>query len=112
MERGSRHNHTRFLDLSPRLLQELNQLLVVQFTAAWCMPCKAIANSMNQLSRRESDVVFLKVDIDRGSAIATQLFVASVGKERVVVVMMTTIAMLLLTRLSCLARSSRRSSCL
>ena len=61
--------------------QELNQLLVVQFTAGWCMPCKAIANSMNQLSRREKDVVFLKVDIDRASAIATQLLVTSVRRR-------------------------------
>ena len=41
----------------------LEQLLVIDFSAAWCMPCKIISPVFQTLSESEefSDVVFLKV---------------------------------------------------
>ena len=37
---------------------------VVNFTAAWCGPCKAMAEPMAALAKKHPGVTFLKVDID------------------------------------------------
>jgi thioredoxin 1 len=48
------------------------QIIVVDFYAQWCMPCKMIAPAYEELSQLDefSDVIFLKVDVDKVSLIA------------------------------------------
>lgn len=37
---------------------------MVDFFATWCGPCKMISPKVEALSQQETNVVFLKVDVD------------------------------------------------
>ncbi|KAJ0055476.1 hypothetical protein NL108_003858 [Boleophthalmus pectinirostris] len=41
-----------------------DKLLVIDFTAAWCGPCKMIAPVFEKMAADMKDCVFLKVDVD------------------------------------------------
>ena len=53
------------------------KLVVVDFTAAWCGPCKAIAPEVDRLSIKYPHVVFLKVDVDKVQAVAQEARVSA-----------------------------------
>ena len=46
------------------------QTVIVDFTATWCGPCKAIAPLFEQLSQQNPHVVFIKVDVDENDETA------------------------------------------
>jgi len=46
------------------------KLVVVDFHATWCGPCKVIAPSIEELSKEMTNVVFLKVDVDENEEVA------------------------------------------
>eukprot|EP01083_Nonionella_stella_P004338 12524_1 len=47
-----------------------DQLVVVDFHAQWCGPCKKIAPQIDEFSRKYADVEFYKVDIDDLESVA------------------------------------------
>merc|ERR1712047_194619 len=49
-----------------------SKLVVVDFFAEWCGPCKMIAPKIEELSSQKSDVVFVKVDVDDNEEAAAQ----------------------------------------
>lgn len=47
------------------------KLMVVDFTASWCGPCKFIAPFLAELAKKIPSVTFLKVDVDELKSVAT-----------------------------------------
>ncbi len=46
-------------------MEQTDKLLVLDFGATWCMPCKTVATVLTDLSQTYADrVVFGKVDVD------------------------------------------------
>ena len=46
------------------IAESTDKLLVIDFTAAWCPPCKMIAPKFEAMAAEFTDVVFKKVDVD------------------------------------------------
>ncbi|KAJ3055174.1 hypothetical protein HK097_011328 [Rhizophlyctis rosea] len=53
------------------------KLVVVDFHATWCGPCKAVAPRFEKLSNEVTNSTFLKVDVDQHQSIAQQCSVTA-----------------------------------
>jgi thiol-disulfide isomerase/thioredoxin len=51
---------------------------ILYFTAAWCPPCRKIGPIYEALSKENTDVLFVKVDIDSVPELAEKNFIRSV----------------------------------
>lgn len=49
-----------------------SKLIVVDFYAVWCGPCKQIAPPLEKMAAEMPDVVFIKIDVDQADALADQ----------------------------------------
>ncbi|KAG8595252.1 hypothetical protein GDO81_001467 [Engystomops pustulosus] len=49
-----------------------NKLIIVDFTATWCGPCRQIAPVFESLASKYPGVVLYKVDVDEASDIAAE----------------------------------------
>ncbi|KAL0738312.1 hypothetical protein Bca4012_014522 [Brassica carinata] len=52
-------------------------LVVVDFTASWCGPCRFIAPFFADLAKKLPNVIFLKVDIDELKSVASDWAIES-----------------------------------
>ncbi len=59
-------------------VEEYKGLIVIDFYADWCGPCKMIAPIFEELSREMSDVKFCKVNVDNEMDIAMMFKVTSI----------------------------------
>ena len=55
-----------------------NSLVLLDFWAVWCGPCKMIAPLLTQIAEERDDVVIGKVDVDSEMELAMQFGVASI----------------------------------
>jgi len=53
-------------------------LVLVDFFAEWCGPCKMTAPIIDQMAEEHTDVSFVKVDVDANSDLASQYSVFSI----------------------------------
>lgn len=53
------------------------KLVVFDFTATWCPPCKQIAPFYNKLAEEKSNVIFAKVDVDESPEVVEAFRVSS-----------------------------------
>ncbi|KAF3324415.1 thioredoxin H1-like protein [Carex littledalei] len=52
--------------------KEAKKLVVIDFTASWCGPCRIIAPVFAEFAKKYPHVVFLKVDVDQLEAVAKE----------------------------------------
>ncbi|PBC30074.1 Thioredoxin-2 [Apis cerana cerana] len=64
-------------DLKNQLEKAGDQLVVIDFFAMWCGPCKMIGPKVEELSMEMEDVIFLKVDVDECEDIAGEYEITS-----------------------------------
>lgn len=57
---------------------ESNELLVIDFWAEWCGPCKAFAKIMAEVAKEYKEVVFASVNIENEKALAEEFAVRSI----------------------------------
>ncbi|CAG0890577.1 unnamed protein product, partial [Darwinula stevensoni] len=59
-------------DLVAKLSKAGENLVVIDFYATWCGPCRMIAPKIEEMSREIANVIFLKVDVDQCEEIAAE----------------------------------------
>jgi thioredoxin 1 len=59
-------------------LQSEGKKLLVQYTATWCGPCKALTPRLSNLSNRYEEITFVKVDIEENMDSAVELGISTV----------------------------------
>lgn len=53
-------------------------VVLVDFYADWCGPCKVVAPILDELSKKYKDVLFAKVDIDKNQDLASKYSIFSI----------------------------------
>ncbi|XP_066251762.1 thioredoxin-2 [Euwallacea similis] len=64
-------------DLQSKLSDAGNQLVVIDFFATWCGPCKMIGPKLDELAKEYPDIHILKVDVDECEEIAMEYNISS-----------------------------------
>jgi thioredoxin 1 len=54
-----------------------NGLVVIDFFATWCGPCKKIAPAFEELSKKYTSITFLKVDVDESGDLVNQYSISA-----------------------------------
>ncbi|CAJ0577850.1 unnamed protein product, partial [Mesorhabditis spiculigera] len=61
------------LDEFEKLLEDHStRLIVVDFYATWCGPCKIMGPKLSKMSDQMNDIVFVKVDVDENEEIVSR----------------------------------------
>ncbi|KAJ7970945.1 Thioredoxin [Quillaja saponaria] len=52
--------------------KDSSQLVVIDFSASWCGPCKFIEPAIHAMANKFTDVEFIKIDVDELSDVAQE----------------------------------------
>ncbi|KAK9272030.1 hypothetical protein L1049_002399 [Liquidambar formosana] len=55
--------------------KESSQLMVIDFAASWCGPCKLMEPAIHAMATKFTDVEFVKIDVDELSDVAQEFVV-------------------------------------
>jgi len=66
------HHVESFAEYKQKIKDAGGKLVVVDFFATWCGPCKRISPFLEELSGKMENVVFLKVDVDELEDVARE----------------------------------------
>ncbi|RZC32434.1 thioredoxin-2 [Asbolus verrucosus] len=64
-------------DLVSKLNDAGDQLVVIDFFATWCGPCKMIAPKLAELAQEFQNILIFKVDVDECEEIAMEYNISS-----------------------------------
>lgn len=81
----SRMYSVPYVTTVPELTKLVNAptLTIVDFTAAWCGPCKQIAPVLDKLAEQNTNVTFVKVDVDDALEVAAEYGIAAMPTFKV-----------------------------
>jgi len=65
-------------DAFDKLLKIRNQVIVIDFSAKWCGPCKKIAPYYEKLAVSVPDIIFAKIDVDEFEEISKSAGIKSI----------------------------------
>uniref|UniRef100_A0A6P7F9E9 Thioredoxin-2-like n=1 Tax=Diabrotica virgifera virgifera TaxID=50390 RepID=A0A6P7F9E9_DIAVI len=68
---------TSSLTYKNRLKEAGDSLVILEFIASWCGPCKMIGPKVEQLAKRFQDILFFRIDVDEFEDISLQCEVTS-----------------------------------
>ena len=68
---------TDLADLNSKIEEAGDKLVVIDFFATWCGPCKMIAPKIEEMEKSMPNVVFLKVDVDDNEEAAMEFNVTA-----------------------------------
>ena len=54
------------------------EVLLVDFWAPWCTPCKIIAPTLNEIAEKENDIIVGKVNVDHNQDLAKKFKVRNI----------------------------------
>ncbi len=60
-----------------------NDLVLVDFYATWCGPCRLISPIIDEISKENKDLTVIKVDVDKHQALAGRYGIMSIPTLKV-----------------------------
>ena len=60
------------------ILNETNWVIIADFFATWCWPCKVLGPVIEQLAEEHPDVKFVKIDVDEVTELAEEYGITSI----------------------------------
>ena len=66
---------TLLAELKAAILEAGDKLVVIDFYAEWCPPCRIMGPEIEKLAQQEKDVVFLSVDIAINEEATEQFYI-------------------------------------